>query len=169
MAESPLHSLAHVEGTKNQDEEEISLADLQRSLKRASLQQQQQHTELSTSPSSSSVKQNRHRHSYQQPSPHHYPLHPPVAAPAIPPVPYAVMNTAALMSRQSLLSSSGHLPHKEGKDYSDTYDLHSQQQRKWKDQYLKQNDPRPTSWMSSCEPQKVMQHRRSIHLDTAHW
>ncbi|KAI8344497.1 hypothetical protein BC941DRAFT_497761 [Chlamydoabsidia padenii] len=146
MAESPLYSLAHVDSNKNDDE--ISLADLQRSLKRASLQQQHS-TGLSTTPSpSSSVKPQRH--SYL----------PPLTAPAIPPVPYTMMN----MSRTSLVSS----PMYRNDSYND-YDLysHQQQNRKWKDQY--QQDQQPRSWMPSCEQQKVMQQKRSIHLDTAHW
>ncbi|KAI8098743.1 uncharacterized protein BX664DRAFT_319473 [Halteromyces radiatus] len=154
LAESPLYSLAHVD-SKNQDEEEISLADLQRSLKRASLQHHQQRTVSSSSlPASTQNQQYNHRHSYTHHHPQHQPYHSSVsvAAPAVPPVPYN--NHLGMISRASILS--GTTP-----QYAEP-EL-DQQEEKWKKQQ------RSRSWMPSCEQQKIIQQRRSFQLDTTHW
>ncbi|CAO3600658.1 unnamed protein product [Absidia cylindrospora] len=168
LADSPLYSLAHVDQRKHQDEEEISLADLQRSLKRASLQQQQHQSMANVaSPSSPVVPPLRHQsHAYAQHfQPYQHPYHSSssvsVTAPAIPPMPYT-------MNNMPFLSSGGS---HSGSDKDMTADFYRQQNRVWKKQMeqQQQQQQRPKSWMPSCEQKNVMQQRRSVHLDTVHW
>jgi hypothetical protein len=114
---------------KSQDEEEISLADLQRSLKRASLHH---HTNISSPSLLSTVRYDQQHHPFAT-----------LTAPAIPP--YHTNNTMAPSSK-------------------DVY--RHQTRKKSTDQ---QREQRRNSWVSSCDQQKVLQHRRSIPLDTLQW
>lgn len=143
MAKPPLLQPT-VNLTKSQDEEEISLADLQRSLKRASLHHQ------ATVSSSSLVSTERLRYDQHHQHPMAYQPFATVTAPAIPP--YYMNNTPSMASSPSIHISKDVYRHQTRKKSTD----HQREQRR-------------NSWVSSCDQQKVLQHRRSIPLDALQW
>ncbi|ORZ13632.1 hypothetical protein BCR42DRAFT_67634 [Absidia repens] len=190
---SPLYSLAHIDTHQIQqdDEEEISLADLQRSLKRTNLQ----HASGAVPSSSSStvpthyrqVPYNHHHHQQQQQQQQHqhhaHQYHQyqhyapssssgmPITAPAIPPIPCNnTSNQPAILSRPFIQT------HRGGNSNGSSTDFYRQPNRKWKkqpdqqqQQQQKQHDQRRNSWASSCEQKKMIPLRQSVHLDTVHW